>query len=245
MSRHFPVRLVNVFSPKNKNHFLDLIGRREKFARGLQRQVRRLVDWITVSPTTDCRKRYRFDLIFHRKLQRIAIAIRECPRFVLFPAAPDWSDSVNHEPGGQTIPARNLRFAGPATAERAAFGEQFRSGRVMNRAIDAATAEKCRVSRVHNRIDLELCDVAAENLNLAQSDFFSLTAQMRPKIEVVEYWSVGQKRKSILHYSSTPFFRPLTARADQFSTIRSPAACTETGRAGGWGGLAKILLYPA
>jgi len=33
-------------------------------------------------------------------------------------------------------------------------------------------------------------------------------------------------------------------RADQFPTIRPPAACSETGRATGWGGPAKILFYP-
>jgi len=37
----------------------------------------------------------------------------------------------------------------------------------------------------------------------------------------------------------------LTAPADQFATIRPPAACTETDRANGWGGPAKIPFYPA
>src|ERR1700754_232797 len=35
------------------------------------------------------------------------------------------------------------------------------------------------------------------------------------------------------------------ARADQFPTIHPPSACSETGRANGWGGLAKIPFYPA
>jgi hypothetical protein len=35
----------------------------------------------------------------------------------------------------------------------------------MNRAINSATAEKCRVRRVHDGIDLERCDVTAGYLN--------------------------------------------------------------------------------
>jgi len=37
----------------------------------------------------------------------------------------------------------------------------------------------------------------------------------------------------------------LTAPTDQFATLRPPAACTETDRANGWGGPAKIPFYPA
>ena len=39
----------------------------------------------------------------------------------------------------------------------------------MNRAIDSSAAEKCGVRRVHNGIDFELSDIAADNLNFAAS----------------------------------------------------------------------------
>jgi hypothetical protein len=165
--QELPIRVVNVFTPKNENHFLDLIVRREKFAGRFQRNVRGLLERITVSAATDRRKRYCFDFIVHRELQRIAVAICECPRFVMFPATPNGSDSVNHEASEQTICAGNFRLAGFTTAECAAFGEQFGAGGAVNRAIDTATAEKRRVCRVHNGINLELCDIAAEDFNSA------------------------------------------------------------------------------
>ena len=72
---------------------------------------------------------------------------------------------MNDEARGQTIAASNLRFAGFTTAERAAFGEQFGAGGAVNRAIDTATAEERRVCRVHNRVDLQFSDVAADDFD--------------------------------------------------------------------------------
>ena len=83
----------------------------------------------------------------------------------MFPAAPDRPDCVNDEASRQTIAARDFRFAWATTAERAAFGEQFGACGAVNRAIDAATAEERRVRRVHNGINVEFCDVAAEDLD--------------------------------------------------------------------------------
>ena len=40
----------------------------------------------------------------------------------------------------------------------------------MNRAIDSATAEKRRICRVHNGINVEFRDVAADDLDLAIQD---------------------------------------------------------------------------
>jgi hypothetical protein len=39
----------------------------------------------------------------------------------------------------------------------------------MNRAIDSAAAEKRRVRRVHNRVNIEFRDVAADNVNFANT----------------------------------------------------------------------------
>ena len=83
----------------------------------------------------------------------------------MFPAAPDRSDGMNYEARGQTISASQSRVAGLTTAERSTFGAQFETGSAMNRAIHSAAAEKCRVCRVHNRIDFKLRDVAADNLD--------------------------------------------------------------------------------
>ena len=159
------VRVVNVFAPNNENHLLDLVVRGDKIARRFERNMRGLLSRITGSAATDRRKRYCFDLVFHRKLQRIAVAICQYPRFVMFSAAPDRADSVNHKASGQVITAGDFRLAGFATGARTAFGKQFRSRRAVNRSIDTTTTEERRVCRVHDRIDRELCDIAAEDFN--------------------------------------------------------------------------------
>jgi hypothetical protein len=162
-----PVRVVNVFAPNNENHFLDLIAYGEKIARRFGRNVSGFLNRITVSAATDCRKRYRFEFIFHRKLQRIAVAIFQCPGFVLFPAAPDWTDGVNDKASWQKISTRDFSFAWTTAAQRAAFGEQFGARGAVNRAIDSATAEERCVRRVHNGINVQFSDVALDNLDSA------------------------------------------------------------------------------
>jgi hypothetical protein len=42
----------------------------------------------------------------------------------------------------------------------------------MNRAIDSPAAKKCGVCRIHNRIDVELRDVAPDDINFAHARFF-------------------------------------------------------------------------
>src|SRR6266567_1221359 len=73
----------------------------------------------------------------------------------MFPAAPDRPDRVNDKAGRQTIAASNFRFPRLTTAQRSTFREQFGAGRAMNRAIDSAATEKCCVSRVYNRVDID------------------------------------------------------------------------------------------
>src|SRR5205814_2504689 len=69
----------------------------------------------------------------------------------------------------QIISASDFRVPGLTTAERSTFGEQFSSGSAVNRAVHPAAAEKRRVSRIHNGIDLELRDVAADDVDLSES----------------------------------------------------------------------------
>src|SRR5262249_48942820 len=177
---------------------------------------------------------YCFDFIFHCNLQRVVVAIRQRQCFVMFPSMPNRSDCVNHEASRQTIAARYLRFAWPTTAERAAFGEQFGPRDAMNRAIDTATAEQCRVRRVHNRINLELCDIAAEDFDFAvgilhESLHYNDDVRMTNGETV---WYLRQSPKAF-GITETPYnsFRLrhsafLTARAGQFATIRLLSMCT-------------------
>src|ERR1043166_449079 len=110
----------------------------------------------------------------------------------------------------------------------------------MNRAIDSAATEKRCVCRVHDRVDLELCNVAAEDVNLPAHINFSwrcvAPATQNWSDEVLESY---RKEKSILRYFITPLLSLLTARADQFAKIRRPAAYNESDRAADLAGLAK------
>ncbi len=64
-----PIRFVNVFSPNDENHFLELIAYREKFARRFECNVCGFLNRIAVRATTDRGKRDRFDSILQRNLQ--------------------------------------------------------------------------------------------------------------------------------------------------------------------------------
>ena len=67
--KRLTIRVVNVFAPNNENHFSDLIAGGEKIARRFERNARGFLNWITVSATTDRRKRDRFDSVLDRNLQ--------------------------------------------------------------------------------------------------------------------------------------------------------------------------------
>ena len=56
-------------------------------------------------------------------------------------AIPDRSDGMDHVPSRQPISPGNPGAARLATTQDAAFGKKLRSGRTMDSAVDAATAE--------------------------------------------------------------------------------------------------------
>ena len=72
----------------------------------------------------------------------------------MFSTTPYRPDCVNNEPSGQTISARDFSLAWTTTAQLSTFREQFRACGAVNRAIDAATAEKRRVSSVHDGVNV-------------------------------------------------------------------------------------------
>ena len=68
-----------------------------------------------------------------RNLDRGAIARGEKILFALASATPDGTDRMDDVLGRQPIPFGDLGITGLAAMERAAFGEQFRSGRTVDR----------------------------------------------------------------------------------------------------------------
>ena len=73
--------------------------------------------------------------------------------FALAAAMPDRADGMNHMPRRQPISPGDLGFAGRAALERAAFCQQLRAGRAMDRAIDAAPAKQGRVRGVDDGVN--------------------------------------------------------------------------------------------
>ena len=68
-------------------------------------------------------------------------------------AIPDRADGMNHMPRRQAIASGDFGVAGLAAVQRAAFGQQLRPGRAMDRAIDAAAAEQRRVRGVDDGVN--------------------------------------------------------------------------------------------
>src|SRR5687768_12024209 len=91
--------------------------------------------------------------------QRFAVGRCEQIRFTVCSTSPDRADRVYHPASRQPIPTGDLRVTGLAPPERATLGEQLRTGRPMNRTVDAAAAKERRICGVHDRVDGERSDV--------------------------------------------------------------------------------------
>lgn len=72
---------------------------------------------------------------------------------VLSPA-PDRTNGVDHPSGRKPIAFRDFRVSGLATAERAAFGEQFRACGPVNGPINTAAAQQGGIRRIDDGLDL-------------------------------------------------------------------------------------------
>src|SRR5882724_9964484 len=165
------IGFVDIVAPENKDHLVDLILGCEEFSGGFYSDLRSFLEWIAVGAATDRRKGYRLDSVFHRNLQRISVAICQGLRLAMCSAMPDRSDGVDDESSGQTIATSDFRFAGFTAAKCTAFPAQFGSSGAMNRSVDSAAAEKRRIRRVHNRVNLLFCDVPSRDLNIAVQIF--------------------------------------------------------------------------
>jgi hypothetical protein len=96
----------------------------------------------TVDAGGDGRKGNRCEAVRLAQLHGAAITGRQRLVLALAAAVPDRSNGMNDMPRRQLVARSDPGAAGLAAAKRAAFGEQQRPGRAMNRAIDAAAAEQ-------------------------------------------------------------------------------------------------------
>src|SRR5262245_37538532 len=98
-----------------------------------------------------------------REFQAPAIATGE--QFFLpapFPAV-NGTDRMDHILRRQIVSPGNLRVAGLATTQSAAFFKQFRPGCAMDCPIHAASAEKRGIGGIDDRINLKLCYIALDD----------------------------------------------------------------------------------
>jgi hypothetical protein len=93
------------------------------------------------------------------EFDRADIAGRQRLIFAPAFAVPYRADGMNDMPRRQMITPRDFRAAGLAATERAAFGQQLRPRRAMDRTIDTATAEQRRIRGVDDGVNAQGRDV--------------------------------------------------------------------------------------
>jgi hypothetical protein len=99
------------------------------------------------------------------KCQAVGVAFRQKFGLVGHAASPDRADGVDHMARHQPIALGNPGFTGRTTAEAAALGQQIRTGCTMDGAINATTTQQAFVGCVHDGVDVELSDVAFDDLD--------------------------------------------------------------------------------
>ena len=90
-----------------------------------------------------------------RDAQLNSPAVARGQRLIFAPASamPDRTHGMDHMPRRQPISPGDLGATGLAAMERAAFGQQLRPGRAMDRAIDPAAAQQRRVGGVDDGVN--------------------------------------------------------------------------------------------
>src|SRR6185503_2421306 len=114
---------------------------------------------VAVDAAADRGERDGLQTVLEGELQALAVAGGEKLRFSALAAAPHRSHGVDDVLRGQLVAPRDLRLAGRAAAERAAFLQQLAPRLAVDGAVHAAAAQQRRVRRVHDRVHRERRDV--------------------------------------------------------------------------------------
>ena len=78
------------------------------------------------------------------------------------PAPPDRPDGMNDVPRLHPVTGGDPGVTDLATAKTLADLEQLRPGRIVNRPVDSAAAQKCLIGRIDDSLDVERDDVAVD-----------------------------------------------------------------------------------
>ena len=144
-------------------HLLHRLVPFQKLFRLAHGNPRRAVHRKTIRAGADGRKRHGLDAVLFDQRETTPITTREQVVLAVLAAVPDRADGVNDPPGWKFAAPGDFGQTRRATAERAAFRQQFRSGRPMNGAVHATAAEQRRVGGIHNRIHALLRNVAGDD----------------------------------------------------------------------------------
>ena len=108
-----------------------------------------------------------------------SITIREQVILAVQAVVPDRADGVNDPLGWKLVTACDFGLTGGATAERAAFRQQFRPRRPMNGAVHAATTEQRRVGGIHNCLHVLLRNVTGNDDEAMRDGLVGSGVQLR------------------------------------------------------------------
>jgi hypothetical protein len=147
------MQLRTVLGEAAKDNAGDSRRRFQRADDGGDRDGRGTIGRETIDAGGDRGKGDRGKAVGLTQLDRAAIAGGQCGVFTLAAAVPYRSDCMNDMPRPQAVTFGNLGIAGGAAAKRAAFGEQLRPRRAMDRAIDAAAAQQRRVRGVDDSVN--------------------------------------------------------------------------------------------
>ena len=133
----------------------------------LQREV--------IDPGGDGGKVHGLAAVLDRKRQTASVAGGQQRLLPVAAAVPDGAGGVDDEAGGQAVAPGDLRLAGAAAVQRAAFRQQLRPCGPMDGAVHSAPAQKTGVGGVDDGVRGLFGNVALDDLDTvhAMYSFFS------------------------------------------------------------------------
>jgi len=145
----------------------------QRLDRGRHRDPRRAIGRETIDAGGNGRKGNRSKVVGLAKLTCAPITRRQRFIFALVSTVPNRAHGVNYMPRRQPITPGDFGVAGCAAVKRAAFRQQLRPGRPMDRAIHAAAAEQRRISGVDDRVNAKCRDIGDGDFEPRRTDLAS------------------------------------------------------------------------
>ena len=145
-----------------EDHFVNSGGFENLLAHAGNGYLRRKSHRVAVNTRTDAREGDRANTSFCGQLYRAAIAAGQQFWFSMVTTSPHRPHRVNDVLCRKAVALGDLGFPGFAATQEPAFVYQLRSGRPVNRAINATTTEQRRVGGIDDGFDGQLCDVGPD-----------------------------------------------------------------------------------